>query len=387
MIRIPHDGDGKRQGADDFILAHGADAWGRLIDSAQAAGENAEPRTFVCVDFAAPEPEPIAPLVGAGDQTFIPAGEKILVAADSGAGKTHTLAALAVGIAAGVPVLGFACSRRPVLLVSSDDDPDLPSKFRRHGAGLGVADLSALPLRVMSDAAFVLDDPGCLGWARGQLADLGAATTPAVFILESLSTNIDPDLTDLADAVSVRAFIRRTLAALQHDFMGLTCIVSHHLRKMQQGAGNDLGTRISGSHQIKAGFDCAVGLAPNGDERFTVRTAKRSRSGGRFAPFRVRIVGQGTEPRRLVNEGAAELSEAEVSGAKGAVLAFLKANPGRQPVSAIVAGVAGFGKRAVQKAAAALASEDEPPILRVTVKPAAYTLAPPKQTDLDLGML
>src|SRR4029077_7553542 len=95
---------------------------------------------------AAPQPSPPA-LVGCPGCTVIPAAEKTGVVADSGTGKTHLLVPLALGVASGRDVLGFACAQGPVLYITSDDDPDMVRKCQRHAAGLGL-DLGALALRV-----------------------------------------------------------------------------------------------------------------------------------------------------------------------------------------------------------------------------------------------
>jgi len=341
---------------------------------------------LVFADLTAP-PLPTPPaLVGRPGCTLIPVRQKTGVVGDSGAGKTHLFVSLALGIASGCDVLDMACAQQPVLYCTSDDDPDMERKFQRHAAGLGL-DLGSLPLRLVSDPEFNLDRPGTVARVRKALADLGAAERPATFILESLTTNVVLDLTNLHDAVSVRAYIRRTLAALQADFPDLSSIVSHHLKKPQAGGANDLSTRVSGSVQIRAGLDCVIGLVPDGPEAFTVRTLKRSRSGARFDAFKVRILGDPDAPLTLKYDGTVDVSDSELMGASGAVLAFLKAAGGPRPLKAIVAGVTGFRDRAIQSACRRLSDGESPRLVRTGIKPAAYTYAPPKQTGLDLGGL
>jgi KaiC/GvpD/RAD55 family RecA-like ATPase len=313
-------------------------------------------------DLAAPLPAAPLALVGKDGSVFIPTGQKVAIVADSGVGKTHLLVALAVGLVSESETLGFSCRGCPVLYVSSDDDPDLIRKFQRHAAGRGMSteELAALPLRVLNDPAFNLDLPGTVAKVRKALRALGADKHPALLIVESLTTNIDPAATDLNSGPSVRSFIRRTVSTLQAEFPSLTTILSHHLKKTQQGSGNDMGSRIAHSVQIKAGVDVAFGLSAAGDESFTVRTLKRSRSGAKVEPFRVRIVGAPDASLTLVHDGNLKPSDEEVSGAAKAVLAFLAGNPGPRSVKEILVGTTGVKKRAIERAAAKLTEGPTP---------------------------
>jgi hypothetical protein len=326
-------------------------------------------------------------LVGGVGKTLIVSGDKVGIVGSSGDGKTQLLSAIAVAIAAGRDVLDMQVQQQPVLYVSSDDDPDLLRKIQRHAAGLGV-DLAGLPLRVVNDPDFNLDEPGTLAKVRKALKGLGADTRPATFIIETLTTNVSSETTDLHSAVSVRAYIRRTLSALQTEFPGLTCIISHHFKKPQAGGANDMSSRVSGSVQIKAGVDCLIGISGDGAEAFKVRTLKRSRSGAKFDAFKVRIVGDEGAPLTLRNEGTVDISEAELHGASAAVVAFLKdAGIGKvRLLSDIKAGIpkTKFRDRAIESACKKLSEGDDAILERTGKKPASYAYQPPKQTASDL---
>ena len=361
---------------------------GDLISSVEAAIADLKsssaveplPKLDQCAELP-PAPEP---LVGTEKEQLLIPGELDGIASDSGVGKTNLLCAVAEGIASGRDVLGFKCQQRSVLYVTSDGEPDLARRLRRLWEGLtGESRIpSDLPLHAFSDDAFNLDHDSDFARVRKSLEDLGARRVPAVFLLESLATNVsDPDV--LKDQVQFRDYARRRFRALMTDFPGLTIAVSAHLRKPQQGGANDLGTRVAGSMQIRAGLDCIIGLIPSGRDAFTVRRVKRSRSGGDFEAFKVRILGARTEPLRLVNDGPTVVSVEEARGAAGAVLAFLRAAGGRKSLKDIKSGVTTYRTRAVEDACKRLSEGERPRLVRVSQKPAVYELVP-EQVDLDL---
>jgi hypothetical protein len=338
---------------------------------------------LVTIDFSA-DPSPVPnPLIGDSVQQLIMPGEKVLVASDSGVGKTQMGVAVAIGVATGTEVLGFRCEKWPVVYVSSDFDPALEAKFRRQGEGRGLSgeDLAGLPLRVIDDPEFCLDDADHLRRLSACLEGLGARERPCLFVLETVSTNIRSKATDLYNEISVRDYIRRTAGRLSRDFPGLTFIASHHLRKSQAGGANDLASRVAGSAQLRAGFDSVIGLVACGKDRFTVRTIKRSRTGATFQAFTVEIRGDRTAPLTVVNLGAADLTLESLRGAARAVMVFLRQVRRTTAVEDITAGITGFGLRAVQGACKRLAEADPPLLSRVSKKPAAYALATEPSDD------
>jgi hypothetical protein len=342
----------------------------------------AEP--LVAIDFSVDWPATPGPLVGDGKQQLIMPAEKTGIASDSGVGKTQLCSALALGIVSGRPVLGFPSQQQPVVLVSSDGDPALNLKICRQWEGMGGArsDLALLPLYVVSDEDFCLEDTSCFARTRSTLQRAGAEKRPVTFILESLATNVRD--TDLRDQVAVRRYTTERFGALMAAFPGLTCIFTCHLRKIQQGSANDLGTRIAGSIQIRAACDSIIGLTVAGKDRFIARRVKRSRSGGDFEPFRVAIAGDRTAPLVLRNEGPADVTIAEVRGAARAVVDFMRAAGGRRLLKEIVAGCLKFSERAVQDACKRLSECDRPTLVRTGGKPAAYDLTPNQGAfDLD----
>jgi hypothetical protein len=352
-----------------------------LFEALEQARQEYETNTgapLATIDFAA-EPLPVPdPLIGDSAQQLIMPGEKVLIASDSGVGKTQLGVAIALGVASGTGVLGFPCQARPVVYVSSDFDPALEAKFRRQAAGRGIAagDLARLPLAVIDDPEFCLDGPDYLRRLGATLENLGARVRPSVLVVETVSTNIRSKTTDLYNEISVRDFIRRTAGRLSRDFAGLTFNMSHHLKKAQAGAANDLASRVAGSVQLRAGFDSVIGLVACGKDRFTVRTIKRSRSGGTFQAFTVEIRGDRTEPLTVVNLGPADLTLDELRGAARAVMEFMRGVHRPMTTEAIAAGIKGFRLRAVQGACKRLAEADPPLLVRTSRKPATYDLSP-----------
>jgi len=379
--RLVEIGERAQHGCADADLIEAFD----LARAGHAIALGAEPLPFF--DFSKEPPPVPEPLVGDERQQLIMPGEKTAVASDSGVGKTQLLIAFALGIASGKEVLGFRCRPRPVVYISSDGDPSIEMKIRRQWAGMGgqPEELVALALRSWADDGFCLEDETSFRRLRATLAQVGAAETPAVLILESLATNVRN--TKLDDQASVRQFVNRYLGSLQPSFPGLSEIVSCHLRKPQYGGANDLGTRVAGSIQIRAAFDSIIGLTAAGKNTFSVMRVKRSRSGGDFEAFSVSIEGGRSEPLILRKQEAVNVTPEESRGAAKAVMAYMRrATSGPKTIEEIASNVPEFKTRAIQAACKKL-SEAKPPLLtRTAEKPAAYILAP-NSSDFDPGGL
>src|SRR5207247_2383018 len=129
------------------------------------------------------------------------------------------------------------------------------------GRGTQVGALAGLPLHILADDDFCLEEPIWYGRLRKTLEKLVAAG-PVTLILESLATNVRE--ADLNDQVAVRQFARTRVRSLMAHFTGLTVILSCHLRKPQRAGANDLGSRVAGSVQIRGAVDCVLGLVPAG---------------------------------------------------------------------------------------------------------------------------
>ena len=330
-------------------------------------------------------PPPVgAPLVGKEGQQLVMPGDVVAFASDPGAGKTMKLLALAEGIASGGTVLGFKCQQAPVLYLSSDGDPHVHQKLERlwNARGPGKEGLSDLPLAVVVDDDFNLGEDAHFSRLLATLEHFKFDTTPSVLILESLATNVDGH-TDINDQQQVRQWARVRLRSLQARFPGLTILLSAHLKKRQAQGINDLGSRVAGSVQIRAAVDALIGLVATGKEAFTVHQVKRSRSGGSFDGFGVRIEGEYPNPISLVNTGLTETSIEELRGAGAAIIQYMQAGHERAPLASLAEALRGsFRLRAVQAAAKRLAESDPPRLVRVSKKPAVYALLP-HQAELE----
>lgn len=384
------------------ILSNGYDPEAREAARAKLASlcspdEGEEATELTVVDLATDVPRAPEPLVGDARSQVVARGDLVAVAGDSGAGKTMTSTDLAVGCASGTTGLCLPCQKCLVFCVTSDGDSHIDYKIKRVWAGRGGSreELARLPLWAHVDNDFNLDDDGCFGALVAALEKRGFAQRPGLVIIESLVTNVGPDV-ELNDQLSVRRWATRRPRALQARFPGLTVIVSAHLKKPQQQSVNDLGTRVAGSVQIRAAVDAIIGLVPRGRERFAVREVKRSRSGATFGDFEVRIDGAPGEPLVLRNVGALEPSLEDLRGAAAAVMAWFRGS-GLEKASlkdikvalarqAGAGGRDGFGERAVEGACKRLSESDPPRLVRVSMKPAVYQVAP-RQGDLDLENL
>jgi hypothetical protein len=287
----------------------------------------------------------------------------------------------------------FMCSQRPVVYVTSDGEPNMLRSVQRQYAGmrekhpdLAETALADLPLFVESDDDFSLEDDSCFARLRLTLEKRGFKEKPGLLIIESLATNVIG--TDLNDQVSVRQYVRIRIRSLMAEFPCLTVILSAHLRKTQEGGKSDLGNRVAGSMQLRGAFDSVIGLVADGKDSFSVTgRIKRSRSGGYFEPFRVQINGTREEPLTLTNTGTVEVSLEEARGAAKYVMDYMRKAGGKRSLKDIVTAIMAIKdaprKRAIEEAALKLSKGDDPFLVRVTMKPAAYDLVKkPEQSDL-----
>src|SRR6185436_15932473 len=87
--------------------------------------------------------------------------------------------------------LGLPVQQGPVIYITSDGDPDLLRNIQRQWIGRGgdLARLKALPLHVHASTDFCLERGHAHARLRMTLDAFG--TTPALFILETISTNVE----------------------------------------------------------------------------------------------------------------------------------------------------------------------------------------------------
>lgn len=291
-------------------------ALARLIEMAPLSdaggGYALEPLRFS--DYDEDEPLPIA-FGSEGGEAPIALGDLIVFAGDSGAGKSLSLLDLSIAWCTGAAWLGFPSKTAGgrVLIVTSDGDGAAAVRARvvrlGQGRGLSVADLDALPLRVVVSDTFNLDTSASFA----SLQKLIAEFDPDLLGLETLSTLMGPER-DVNKAADVTGFISRRLRPLQPRPGGTrrTEIIGAHLRKKAAVPGaNALRDRVAGSFRVVAGADSVIGFEPAGDRAFNVKLVKLSRWGLRFRPFHVSIEGDPPHPLSLKTTGPIDETPSE----------------------------------------------------------------------------
>lgn len=210
-------------------------------------------------------------------------GDRALVYGEPGALKSWLLLDLGLHIAAGLPWLGqFSITAvKKVLYVDEEmSERTLTRRIRRlaSGAMLGTAEL---PFMSISGTNFRFEGERVL------LRELGAqAFDPDVVIVETLRSVLVGDENNAQD---VRNFWRSVEPFRQHN---KTIIVSHHMRKPQQGQ-NNARYRASGSTDLIGGPDTALAVERAGNQCVARITHIKCRNAEEHEPFSIRLQDQG----------------------------------------------------------------------------------------------
>lgn len=133
VVRVPYSATAKI-GLDDYVTAHGAEAWAALIDGtppyrADAASADNRPAMHV-VELDA-KSEPPAPMTFA-IAGLLPHRNVTLLSGNGGAGKSNLALTLCAHVAAGKDWNGFAATQGRVMLVSMEDEADTLRRRLAH---------------------------------------------------------------------------------------------------------------------------------------------------------------------------------------------------------------------------------------------------------------
>jgi hypothetical protein len=293
IIRLPAGPDGAKQGLDDFLVAHGVEAFQAL------------PRSPVVLQTT-PTPPPLT-LMGAGDFLALDYGQPEAfiegILSDDGGGwlggeektnKTWWAIEESASLALGLPVCGrFAVpQRRRVLVLEEEDSPRRTQRrFRAILRGKAIdpddpavrADLNAW-LRISVWSGFTLDNPALVEQLRAAIA----AFAPAVVYIDCLRKVTIRNLNH-ADEASA---LLNVLDLLRREY-GVIFRLIHHYRKTQGFRAGRGSQEIGGSFVLGAWGENSLFFEPIGRKQGAVRVEVQSKDGAPAAGFRLTLEAEG----------------------------------------------------------------------------------------------
>jgi hypothetical protein len=220
-------------------------------------------------------------------QDLIVNGDRVLVYGEPGAMKSWLLLDLSLHLAAGEDWLGkfsIPHAKRVLYVDEEMSQRTLKRRIRRLAAGARL-DTKDLAFRVLSGASLQSDEERITGFINELITD---GFTPDVVIIETLRSVLVGDENKAQD---VRGFWKSMEPFRQQN---MTLIVSHHMRKPQQGF-NGARYRASGSLDLIGGPDTALAV-----ERLNRGTAAKlshikCRNAEECDPFVVSLQNQGED--------------------------------------------------------------------------------------------
>ncbi len=246
-VAIPHTAEGRKQGLDDFLAAHGARSFVALLSSPETRPVKGLDTFEAPVTLAQLLDTPYPPTEWVWDQ-FVLKGEVNLLFGDGGSGKSLLALHVALAAAAGKLLFGKATMQTPVLALFAEDGP--AQVQMRAKAILSEGHVNTLPILPMKlwcqPAGEVLlarvDDNGSvtelprLHALRAELASCGA---PAFVILDSLA-----DLFAMNESLRlpVNAALKQVLGGLCRDYRATVLVLAHPSKASMQD-----GSHYSGS--------------------------------------------------------------------------------------------------------------------------------------------
>jgi hypothetical protein len=204
---------------------------------------------------------------------------------EPGAAKTPTLLALGIAVAHGLPFLGCATSRRPVLYISLEPSPTVVHKYHKllRGYGLSlesVTDFHMCEADEFSDAAIEEYLRFCV--------DHGVR----FIIIDTYTAGLGGDVR-FNDA-SVRMWATRLARLLVPK--GIAALLAVHAKKGSAGTLAD----ISGHNALAGALQASIAILPDPDRKdhFTLKCARSPESP--FAPITARFVDRAEDDALLL---------------------------------------------------------------------------------------
>ncbi len=220
-----------------------------------------------------------------------------IVGATPKSGKTWLALELAVAVASGTPVLGqFAVAASgPVVVFPAEDDP---RSVRDRVAGLAAArgaELSSLPLHVITETVLRLDEPE----DRRGLTGLLRRVRPALMVLDPLVRLHSGAESHAGHMAELLGFLR----GLQREF-GCAILVTHHISKKRGVKGAQMGQALRGSGELHAWGDSNLYLSKG--EGGLVRVEVEHRSAASPDPLHFALVVNEAGTRLELRDGEDE---------------------------------------------------------------------------------
>lgn len=214
-------------------------------------------------------------------------GDRALVYGEPGAMKSWLLLDLALHLAAGMKWLeqfDIPQAKRVLYIDEEMSQRTAKGRIRRLAAGAGFK-VQELPFAVLSGAGLQVEE----GRIETLIAELTALHfDPDVVIIETLRSVM---VGDENSAQEVRRFWRWVEPFRQSN---KTLIVSHHMRKPQQGSNNPR-YRASGSTDLVAGPDTTIAVERTGRQTTAKLSHMKCRNAQERDPFVVSLQDQGIE--------------------------------------------------------------------------------------------
>lgn len=269
VVRVPYSASAK-VGLDDYVTAHGAQAWAALIDGTppyrqDAASADNRPAMHV-VELAA-KSEPPVPMTFAL-ASLLPHRNVTLLSGNGGAGKSNLALTLCAHVAAGKDWNGFAATQGRVMLVSMEDEADTLRRRLAHIVATYRLDEAAVreSLRLVdaTDDEFLAVECAANGerYLRTTasfeaMADRIRSYAPALVVIDNASEAFGANENERR---MVRSFMR-TLARLARTHGAAVMLLAHIDKAAARSGGN--GNTFSGSSAWHNGPRSRLVLVPD----------------------------------------------------------------------------------------------------------------------------
>jgi hypothetical protein len=214
----------------------------KLIKAAREAAVGAGPNLWdapECWDWSA-DPEPPDYLIAG----LIERGTITVLTADTGAGKSWVAMALSVCVASGKSFLERAVQKGCVIYVDEENPQRIPRSRLR---ALGMTNEHRDRLHYYSRKGFTVGDPTTNARLVEQITKVGAD----LLVIDTLMAATT--VSEINDNNEVVAFYKAMRAVTEQT--GVTILITHHERKVQQGQRSGTGQASMGARQIAGQAD------------------------------------------------------------------------------------------------------------------------------------
>ena len=261
-----------------------------------------KPFTLISFKHIITEPLPPIPWIV---EPFLAEGDRLLLFGEYRSLKSWILPHLGLHLAAGKDWFREFSIPQPKSVLYVDEEMSewaIRRRVKQLAMGAGIED-EGLPFNVLSKWGVTFDADG----AETLLRNLQQVHfEPKIIIVETLRRVMEGDE---KEAQHVNRFWKHVSPILD---AGTTLIVSHHMRKANPKSKESVADRASGSIDIMAGLDSAIGIIRNNKSLPLVTLHHvKDRATKEHEPFSIRLEVEGDEgPARLLYEAATSSAQA-----------------------------------------------------------------------------